>query len=213
MEPNVIPMPVPAPMPPLQEAAPQYPQAVPPLQIVPEPAAAAAGESGSVDKIRDILFGSQMRDYDKRFARLEERLLKESAEVREETRRRFEALENYIRTEFGSLSERVKNDAHRRDELNEALTLHLQETAKSIERKLWQLDEQTAQAQRDLRQQLLNQSKELSDEIRRKSEELTADLAREAGELRHDKTDRAALADLFTELALRLNNQFRLPGE
>lgn len=213
MEPNVIPMPVPAPMQEAAAVAPQYPQAVPPLQAAPEPAAITGAESGSVDKIRDILFGTQMRDYDKRFARLEERLLKESAELREETRRRFDSLETYIRAEFGSLSDRVKNDAHRRDELNEAMSLHLQETAKSIERKLWQLDEQTAQAQRDLRQQLLNQSKELSDEIRRKSEELTAELAREAGELRHDKTDRAALADLFTELALRLNNQFRLPGE
>jgi hypothetical protein len=213
MEPNVIPMPVPAPMQPLQEAAaPQYPQAVPSVPAAAEPVATGV-ESGSVDKIRDILFGSQMRDYDKRFARLEERLLKESAELREETRRRFDSLETYIRAEFGSLSDRVKNDAQRRDELNEAMSLHLHETAKSIERKLWQLDEQTAQAQRDLRQQLLNQSKELSDQIHRKSEDLAAELAREAGELRHDKTDRAALADLFTELALRLNNQFRLPGE
>jgi hypothetical protein len=53
----------------------------------------------------------------------------------------------------------------------------------------------------------------LSDEIRRRHDELSAKLAREADELRNDKTDRAALADLFTELALRLNNQFRLPGE
>ena len=29
---------------------------------------------GSVDKIRDILFGAQMREYDRRFARLEDRL-------------------------------------------------------------------------------------------------------------------------------------------
>ena len=33
---------------------------------------------GNVDKIRDILFGSQMRDYDSRFSRFEERLLKET---------------------------------------------------------------------------------------------------------------------------------------
>jgi hypothetical protein len=45
------------------------------------------------------------------------------------------------------------------------------------------------------------------------TDELSAKLAREAEELRNDKTDRAALADLFNELALRLNNQFRLPGE
>ena len=30
----------------------------------------------SIDKVRDILLGAQMRDSDRRFARLEERLLK-----------------------------------------------------------------------------------------------------------------------------------------
>ena len=31
-------------------------------------------EAANVDKIRDIIFGSQMRDYEKRFSRLDERL-------------------------------------------------------------------------------------------------------------------------------------------
>ncbi len=34
----------------------------------------AIDESQNVERIRDILFGSQMRDYDGRFQRLEERL-------------------------------------------------------------------------------------------------------------------------------------------
>ena len=42
------------------------------------PNAADDASGGSVDKIRDILFGAQMRDYDRRFTRLEERLLKEA---------------------------------------------------------------------------------------------------------------------------------------
>jgi seryl-tRNA synthetase len=220
MEPerNVIPMPLnevafPQPVPAPIQAVPAPIQAVPaPIQAVPA-LEAPAPEGGSVDKIRDILFGSQMRDYDKRFARLEERLIKEASDLRDENRRRFDGLESFIRSELSALSDRVKNDAYRRDELNEAMSLHLQETARNMERKLSQLDEQTSHAQRDLRQQLLSQSNELNEEIRRKHDELAAAFTREADELRHDKTDRAALADLFTELALRLNNQFHLPGE
>ena len=34
---------------------------------------------------------------------------------------------------------------------------------------------------------------------------------RDASELRDEKADRAALASLFTEMAMRLSNQFRLP--
>ena len=35
----------------------------------------AGPEGVSVDKIRDLLFGNQMQDYDRRFANLEERFL------------------------------------------------------------------------------------------------------------------------------------------
>jgi len=44
-------------------------------------------EAGNVDQIRDIIFGAQMRDYEKRFIRLEERLLSESDSLRGETNR------------------------------------------------------------------------------------------------------------------------------
>ena len=36
-------------------------------------------------------------------------------------------------------------------------------------------------------------------------------LARETKELRFEKTDRSALASLLTEMAMRLNDEFKLP--
>ena len=89
----------------------------------------------------------------------------------------------------------------------------IQETGQALDRKLTQLDEQTARAQRDLRQQILDQSKSLGDDIRQKHEELRALLEREVAALGSDKTDRAALAALFNEVALRLTNEFRIPGD
>ena len=50
-------------------------------------------EGTNVEKIRDILFGSQMRDYEKRFQRLEERLTKDAEALREELKKRFDGLE------------------------------------------------------------------------------------------------------------------------
>ena len=168
---------------------------------------------GSVDKIRDILFGAQMREYDRRFTRVEERLIKEASELREDTRQRFDTLEAFIKSEFAALSDRLKAENRQRDEMGTELNTRLQDSAKPLERKLTQLDELTAQNQQALRQQMLEQAKTLNDELRRKYDELAQALAREADSLRHDKTDRAALADLFSELALRLNHDFKLPGE
>ena len=171
------------------------------------------GGAGNIDKIRDILFGVQMRDYEKRFARLEERLMKESSDLRDETRKRFDSLELYIKQEMEALVERVTAEQNTRSESFEQLSQGIKETTRAFEKRAAQMDEQTARGQRELRQQLLDQSKSLSDEIRQKHQEMLQTLEREATELRTDKTDRAALAGLFTEVAMRLTNDFKIPGD
>ena len=173
----------------------------------------ATAETGNVDKIREILFGGQMRDYDKRFARLEERLLKESNELREGNRRSLEALETFVKNEFASLANRLQMEQQSREGSDQNLSRELQEAIRSVEGKLTQFQNQTTETQRDLRQQLLDQSKSLNEEIRRKHDELSTTIEREVADLSHEKTDRSSLSALFTELALRLNNDFKIPGE
>jgi|SRR6266850_2765852 len=167
---------------------------------------------GSVDKIREILFGIQMRDYEKRFVRLEERLLKEANDLREETKQRFDTLELYIKHELEALGNRLVTEQNTRAESLEQLSKGVKETFRTVDKKTAQMDEQSAKSQSELRQQMLDQSKSLSDDMRQKYSELLAALDREATELRTDKTDRSALAALFTEVAMRLNNDFKIPG-
>ena len=56
-----------------------------PAQRLAEPTAHDTGASdtsaGNIDKIRDIIFGSNMRDYEQRFARLEETLKEGDSEA------------------------------------------------------------------------------------------------------------------------------------
>ena len=75
------------------------------LPRLPETEGAAGG---NLDKVRDLLFGGQMRDYDRKFARLEESLVKETADLREEVRRRLSALEAYMKAEVESQSDRLR---------------------------------------------------------------------------------------------------------
>jgi hypothetical protein len=44
--------------------------------------------AGNIDKIRDILFGNQAKDYEKRFTRMENQLIEESGELKEELLKR-----------------------------------------------------------------------------------------------------------------------------
>ena len=163
----------------------------------------AAG--GNLDKVRDLLFGGQMRDYDRRFARLEERLTKESAELRDEVKRRLSALEAYMKAEVESLSERLRTEQDSRGAGDKDLARELRDAGQQVEQKLSQLEDVVARGQRDLRQQLHAQHQELGDDIRQRVEDVLLRVAREAQELRSDKTDRKALAALLTEMAMRLN--------
>ncbi|MGD1910605.1 MAG: hypothetical protein ACFB2X_07055 [Rivularia sp. (in: cyanobacteria)] len=164
-------------------------------------------EGNSLNKVRDILVGSQMRELDKKFSRLEERLIKECADLRNETRQRLDTLENYIREEANSLSERAKNEQLKRDKAVRAISEEQRKFAESLETKIAEIDEEASKIQRELRSSIFSQSQSLQDDIRQKYEEILGLLQRETDELKSEKTDRSQLSALFSELALRLNSQ------
>jgi len=168
-------------------------------------------EGANVDKIRDILFGSQMRDYEKRFARLEERFAKASETLREDFKKRFDALESFVGQELESLGQRLKTEKADRTEGLKELTREARESSKSLEKKLSQLEEHLSEAQADLRARILEQSKSLAGELHKAQEKMESALEKEAAVLRNEKTDRAMLADLFSELSLRLKDELELP--
>ena len=79
------------------------------------PARGTEPESGaSLEKVRDLLFGVQMRDYEQKFARLEERIAKETSDFRDEVRKRLSAIEAIIQREVDSLSDRLKAEQDNR---------------------------------------------------------------------------------------------------
>ena len=172
----------------------------------------AIDESGNVDRIRNILFGSQMRDYDGRFQRLEERLAKDATSLRADLQKRLDALEAFMKGEAESLTNRLKTEQSERGHAIDKLARDLAETAKGLEQKIGHLDEQTAKDIRDQRQQLLEQSKALSAEIKDKHDQLKAGLDNEAQLIRGAMTGRESLAEMLTEVALRLKGEFRVPG-
>ena len=176
-------------------------------------AGAETAGAGNLEKIRDILFGAQVHDFEKRFTRLEERLLKETSDARVETKKRFDALEAFIKKEVESLSERIKTEQSERTESGKEISRELREAVRGLEKKLAQLDDVTTRSQRELRQQILDQSKALTEEIRTRIRESATALSKELKELRSEKTDRAALAGLFTEAAMRLSNDSKHSGK
>ena len=174
-----------------------------------------ASEQGaaSVDKIRDILFGSQIKNYESRFARLEETLARETAELKETMRRRFESVEGFFRKEADSLSSRLKSEREERTEALKGIARDLKAASDALSKKILELDNRSAEENSGLRQELMQESRKLLEEIRHKSDGLSALVERRAEELRTQKVDRAALAALLTEVAVELSEDGAAAGK
>jgi 23S rRNA pseudoU1915 N3-methylase RlmH len=169
------------------------------------PSANGEVAGSNIDKIKELLFGAQMREYEKRFARLEERLIKECVSLREETRHQLTSIEQTIHQRLDALDGALKSEQTQRDQALKGLNEEFKAVTQALEKELDQLEDQTSQRQRELRQQVLEQSKMLDDEIRQNYQEILTLLERRTQELRSEKADRAALASLFRELALRVH--------
>lgn len=159
----------------------------------------------NLEKIREILFGNQVRTHDQRFARLEERLEQECKTLRGDINRRLDALESYIQQEVASLSEQIKETKQVQVSNTERLEQAQLSATQALEQKLSQLDEKTTESERSLRKQVLEQSNQLSADSIQKYNELLTIVEREVAILHTvDKTDRAHLASFFGEMSARL---------
>ncbi len=170
----------------------------------------AAPPADNLERTRELLFGGNLRDIEKRFARLEERVGRELGEVREEFRRRLGQFETHIKGELESVNSHLGTEREERARLIKQIAGERTSGDSALEEKLAQLVESTGRVQRETSNATREQHRLLAEELQHKFDTLSANLARESAALRDDKTDRVGLADMLSELALRLRRE--VPG-
>ena len=168
---------------------------------------------GSVDKIRDLLFGGQMRDYDKRFKRLEEHVAQESRNFRDDVFQRIKVLEERMDGEIDSLTEKAKLDRQERQSSMADLERDIKALKQELNARFTQLDEQISRDLRNLRQQTLNKFQELTMQLRQQSDSLTGLINQEVAFLQDEKVNRSDLAAFFNEMAVRLTKNYEEMSE
>jgi len=172
----------------VQVAEPPAPSTVPDVQ--PE----------SLDKVRDILFGGQMRAVESRLQGIEERLRQENEVLRADFARQVESLDTFIRSEVQILNERLAAERTKRTEELKSLAAEVKEAIRALEKRHVKLEESANLADAALRDQLLMMG-----------EQLTTELTRSHQALDSAKTDRTALAGLLTDMAARLGGASASP--
>ncbi|MDH3441303.1 MAG: hypothetical protein OEM63_11170 [Gammaproteobacteria bacterium] len=172
---------------------------------------AATDVEGNVDKIRDILFGGQMRDYDQRFAELEKRLSQGVDSLGRDLEKRIERLDTFARREIDKLTEQVKAEKKDRVADSKRGARDLKELNDQVESWFAEVDDQLAEETKDLRSSIHEQHESLSRLISETREQLNDMLTAQSRSLTESKLAKEDLAGLLSEVALRLQNDFKLP--
>jgi hypothetical protein len=167
----------------------------------------------SLDKVRDILFGGQMRAVESRLQGLEERLMREQTTMRSDFDKQLADIDASAKRDAQGLADQLSAERTKRSEETKALSAELREMLRGLEKRHVRLEELTGMADAEIRDQIMQQSRAITAEIERLSQRVSADLDREVTSLRTDKTDVSAIVSVFTDMATRLSGDSRPPAK
>jgi len=176
---------------------------VDPLAPVPSPGEDSVAKDVSrtedLEKIRNILFGAQVEEYETRFTQLNDLLKREITHLRDNIGTRLDRLENDMSQKLEGIKENLQTE---RDERTESMM----ELQGQLDKSKNELEALLNKSSGDLQHQILEQSEILSHELDRVHAETNQAIEQTTGKLGKEKVDRTALSELLTEIALRLAN-------
>lgn len=164
-----------------------------------------ATETDNVDKIRDILFGNQMREVEQRFASLEKSLANDLATMRNENALQIESLKSYIESEIEILGSKLSGEEQSRIENVDELDDKVKQSAKQIDKKISDVVKSLDKNSRDINQKILKQSQDFSSELSNQIMEARERMDGHRQELSSAKVDKLMLSEMLNALALQVN--------
>lgn len=237
----------------MADQVPPLPQTTPEKKPAPQPTAPVSGElervreiilgpdlarqriqGAEVDRLRQVIFGEQMEEYERRFAdvrREMERILSDMRAVQDSVvefeksqTKRIEALERDMRRAHDELRRDVDRLGSRETALQQLVTRAQQQDLqnKTTQETLQELRTAQAQYENEVRtlKSVLGENRDqqerrldsLKREVRQAEDDLRAELRRVTDRLGDQKTDRKALAAMLMEVATRLETGSTVTG-
>lgn len=158
----------------------------------------------SVDKIRDILFGSNMREYEQRFAAMEERLSAEIKNLRSDSERRLDKLEEFLTNRVNQMQQSLQDEKRERGTADQDLGNQLRGAKQEVDQALGQLRDDLNRKSEAAAQELHTSFKDLMQHVGQVRSELGEQMSRESAQLNAQKVGRDDLSVLLTNLAMNL---------
>jgi len=159
-----------------------------------------SGETQNLDRVRDILFGSNLTEFNRRFAAIEEFFQSEINRVSSESKRMNETLQALFQQETDALRERTTRNEERLVELRDTMDARIRD----LDREMRAMSERLSREIFQLREQTQMQLRELAAEFDQRMIQIDQRLTRVKNELEASKAGRRELAALLTDLATQL---------
>ena len=163
-----------------------------------------SAEEGNLEKVRDILFGTQSREFDERCNRLEKRLLQESTDLKDQLTRSMDDIKTYVNSEVSRLTNQIQQEQAGRSDSMEEVGQVMKTMGSQLESRLSGLHDQTTTQHQKLEGQLTQQKAELSEQHQQALADMQGRFQEALNELKTNKTNRADLAEMLMDVALRL---------
>jgi hypothetical protein len=173
-----------------------------------EGAAADAARENELSKVRDLLFGPQIKEQRDEIHRLEDQLARQGATLRElleDLGKNLGTLERLIRCESNTALERCNTEARERKGADDLLTKRVEEIGLRLDARFSELEDRTKRAEREMRDHLLSQTKLLSEAITQHHEDAVRLVQDGLRELRASKLDKGALAATLVQIGMGID--------
>ena len=166
---------------------------------------------GNVDQIRQILFGGQMRDYEKRFDAIERRLSQSIDKATSALEKKLQKLSETIQSEVEKINEQMNAEQKERATDGEQSRAEVRDLRNHMDSSFEEIEAQLATEIGNLCTSLLDQKDALSSEIQASRDAAAEELKQEAGQLGDTKLARQEMAVLLSEIASRLTDESDSP--
>ncbi len=154
-----------------------------------------------LEKIRDILFGVERRESDRRFAELEQRVEEQAVQSELAIQQRMEAFEEQIKEEVRTLGTEITTAQQVSADRLDKLAVEVKGSMADLRAQVEELSTRSAAADQEVREQLAQQVAGLSDSIRQNYEELGAAIQDNASQLRSESVNWDGLGTMLGDLA------------
>ncbi|HIK30727.1 MAG TPA: hypothetical protein IGS17_13460 [Oscillatoriales cyanobacterium M59_W2019_021] len=166
---------------------------------------------GNIDQIRDILFGSQLRDYNTRLEQVETTVSILQQEIRDRTDDLKQSMFKELQAAVDALEKKIKSLTLKDNEEKVDIRQQLDRLSKRLSANVTTLDETIDKQTSTLRDDLTASREKLQGDILDLRNQIFEELDKRIANLTKSKIARADMAEILFEVGLRLKGSEFVP--